>query len=1210
MHIKSMVIDGFKSYAQRTEINGFDKLFNAITGLNGSGKSNILDSICFLLGITNLSHVRATNLQELVYKNGQAGITKATVSITFDNTDKSQCPLGYEQYDEITITRQVVVGGRNKYLINGSNANNTRVQDLFRSVQLNVNNPHFLIMQGRITKVLNMKPPEILAMIEEAAGTRLYESKKEAAQRTIEKKDAKLREIDTILKEDITPTLTKLKDERSSYLEFQKINRELEHLNKLHIAYVFVCVEDKKKRSAEELVEMQDSMQKLKDRIIEIEQQVKDLDNVIAELEKKRDQESGSVMQKLESTLAEKQKQEALVQSAVDNKKEGLKAENKRKKELTKNLTDNTAAVTARSKDLDKLAKELEKLQADSKADQEAHVAAQKHYQAVSAGLSSNDDGEAATLNDQLMTAKTEISNAETETKQAQMRLKHAQQEIKKKQAELKKTEQEYKKDQSTYDNVQQSLKKLESELKKLSYEEGKDEMLAAERRQLSQEVHRLQEHKETLEAKFPQLQFEYKDPEKNFDRNKVHGLVCNLIKVKDVKTATALEVSAGGKLYNVVVDTEVTGKQLLNKGELKRRYTIIPLNKISARAIGPDVIKRAESLVGPDNVQTALSLIGYEKDLQPAMEFVFGFSFVCTDMNTAKKVTYDEKIMKKSVTLEGDSFDPAGTLTGGARAQTSSILEKLAELRDIEDQLMEKGKKLGEVEAELSSIKKVAEKYTQIKQQYDLKLQEVELMKTRMEQGSHHQQLEEINSLQKSIDEQEDMLKRSEETKNKNTSKVKELENKIKNAKALREKELKDAEESVTKAKKNMEDSNKKMKEKYQEVDSIKLEVEELKKEINNYEEQLKTMEQTIKEYEEQIDQHGDKIKEAKEAVKEAQSEVNKQKELLKACNKDIHQKVTEQRNLQKESHNAEITLQELDHKIAKFQKDSKDAAKQVEAMLQQYDWIADEKKYFGQPNTAYDFKANDPKESERRIQKLQEQKDKLAKNVNMRAMNMLGKAEEQYNDLMKKRKIVLNDKAKIAAVILELDQKKNEALKKAWEMVNKDFSSIYSTLLPGARAKLVPPEGQTVLDGLEVKVGFGDVWKESLTELSGGQRSLIALSLILAMLLFKPAPIYILDEVDAALDISHTQNIGQMIKSHFKHSQFIVVSLKDGMFNNANVLFKTKFVDGVSTVTRYVQHAGKAGSTSNKENDNSTARKKQTTNKRARMNESEACA
>merc|ERR1711959_258984 len=128
-----------------------------------------------------------------------------------------------------------------------------------------------------------------------------------------------------------------------------------------------------------------------------------------------------------------------------------------------------------------------------------------------------------------------------------------------------------------------------------------------------------------------------------------------------------------------------------------------------------------------------------------------------------------------------------------------------------------------------------------------------------------------------------------------------------------------------------------------------------------------------------------------------------------------------------------------------------------------------------------------------------------------------------------------------------------------------------IFSTLLPGANAKLEPEEGRSVLDGLCVCVAFNGVWKQSLNELSGGQRSLLALSLVLALLLFKPAPMYILDEIDSALDLSHTQNIGHMIRTHFPHSQFIVVSLKEGMFNHANVLFRTRFVDGTSNVARY---------------------------------------
>ena len=107
MYVKEICLEAFKSYATRTMVPNFDQFFNAITGLNGSGKSNILDSICFVMGITNMQQVMASNLQELVYKQGQAGVTKATVSIVFDNSNRSRSPISYEHYSEITVTRQV-----------------------------------------------------------------------------------------------------------------------------------------------------------------------------------------------------------------------------------------------------------------------------------------------------------------------------------------------------------------------------------------------------------------------------------------------------------------------------------------------------------------------------------------------------------------------------------------------------------------------------------------------------------------------------------------------------------------------------------------------------------------------------------------------------------------------------------------------------------------------------------------------------------------------------------------------------------------------------------------------------------------------------------------------------------------------------------------------------------------------------------------------
>uniref|UniRef100_A0A5F9D6S0 Structural maintenance of chromosomes protein 2 n=1 Tax=Oryctolagus cuniculus TaxID=9986 RepID=A0A5F9D6S0_RABIT len=1083
MHIKSIILEGFKSYAQRTEVNGFDPLFNAITGLNGSGKSNILDSICFLLGISNLSQVRASNLQDLVYKNGQAGITKASVSITFDNSDKKQSPLGFEVHDEITVTRQVVIGGRNKYLINGVNANNTRVQDLFCSVGLNVNNPHFLIMQGRITKVLNMKPPEILSMIEEAAGTRMYEYKKIAAQKTIEKKEAKLKEIKTILEEEITPTIQKLKEERSSYLEYQKVMREIEHLSRLYIAYQFLLAEDTKERSAEELKEMQDKIVKLQEELSENDKKIKALNHEIEELEKRKDKEIGGILRSLEDALAEAQRVNTKSQSAFDLKKKNLASEENKRKELEKNMVEDSKTLAAKEKEVKKITDGLHALQEASSKDAEALAAAQQHFNAVSAGLSSNEDGAEATLAGQMMACKNDISKAQTEAKQAQMKLKHAQQELKNKQAEVKKMDSGYRKDQEAFEAVKRLREKLEAEMKKLNYEENKEESLLEKRRQVSRDISRLKETYEALLARFPNLRFAYKDPEKNWNRNCVKGLVASLISVKDTSATTALELVAGERLYNVVVDTEVTGKKLLEKGELKRRYTIIPLNKISARCIAPETLKVAQNLVGPNNVHVALSLVEYKPELQKAMEFVFGTTFVCDNMDNAKKVAFDKRIMTRTVTLGGDVFDPHGTLSGGARSQAASILMKFKELKDVQDELRIKENELRALEDELSGLKNTAEKYRQLKQQWEMKCEEADLLQTKLQQSSYHKQQEELDALKKTIEESEEILKNTKEIQKKAEEKYEVLENKMKNAEAERERELKDAQKKLDGAKTKADASSKKMKEKQQEVEAITLELEELKREHASYKQQLEAVNEAIKSYEGQI----------------------------------------------------EVMAAEV-------------AKNKVSKMLKDYGWISAERHLFGQPNSAYDFKSNNPKEAGQRLQKLQELKEKLGRNVNMRAMNVLTEAEERYNDLMKKKRIVENDKSKILATIEDLDQKKNQALNIAWQKVNKDFGSIFSTLLPGANAMLAPPEGQTVLDGLEFKVALGNTWKENLTELSGGQRSLVALSLILSMLLFKPAPIYILDEVDAALDLSHTQNIGQMLRTHFTHSQFIVVSLKEG--------------------------------------------------------------
>ena len=204
MHIIEIILEGFKSYPVRTTISAFDPQFNAITGLNGSGKSNIIDAICFVLGISSLQHVRVSNLQELIYKQGNAGVNKASVTLVFDNTNKRTSPPTLMGEDKVVVTRSIF-DGKSKYVLNGKVETADKIKSLFMQIQLNVNNPHFLVMQGRIAQVINMKPEQLLSLIEEASGTSLYENRKLASLKIIQKKQSKLDEISSIVLQEITP---------------------------------------------------------------------------------------------------------------------------------------------------------------------------------------------------------------------------------------------------------------------------------------------------------------------------------------------------------------------------------------------------------------------------------------------------------------------------------------------------------------------------------------------------------------------------------------------------------------------------------------------------------------------------------------------------------------------------------------------------------------------------------------------------------------------------------------------------------------------------------------------------------------------------------------------------------------------------------------------------------------------------------------------
>mmetsp|Transcript_11304 Transcript_11304/g.17322 ORF Transcript_11304/g.17322 Transcript_11304/m.17322 type:complete len:1217 (-) Transcript_11304:80-3730(-) len=1173
MYIQEVVIDGFKSYAHKTVVQGFDPHFNAITGLNGSGKSNILDSICFVLGITNLSQVRAGSLSELVYKQGQAGVNKATVTIVFNNEEEATSPVGYEQHSEVTVTRQVLIGGKSKYLINGRNAPANQVQNLFHSVQLNVNNPHFLIMQGRITKVLNMKPHEILGMVEEAAGTRMYENKRVAAIKTIDKKQMKVDELNSVLSEEITPTLERLRGEKHNYLKWSKNNADIERIQRFVIANDYVQARKALDGNVEGVSEMEEKVDNLQAQAEEGRQEILTKENEISDKTTKLAGEFDSKLKSMKSTEEKISKELVKVTSAWQNSKSVVQSAEEDLQAAKELVIETQKTVESKQASIDKDSRLIESEKQEALEAETQHEQLQLDYQNMNAGISSSQGDEAGTLPQQIAKAHSDSKTAEARAKQAEMKMKHLTKTLKTTKKDLDREAKSAEKLSNKKIKALENVEDITRDISKLSFSEEEYNCLEREKIELDAATSELQDTVETLSAQLEgRLRFNYADPVRGFDRSKVKGFVAKLVKVKNTKTATALEVVAGSKLYQVVVDDSITGRALLNKGKLERRVTIVPLDKIQGRRVTSMTCQRANDIAkSQDSTSSpAIELVGFDEEVRTAMEYVFGSTLVVDGMKAANQIC--DATRTRTVTLDGDVYDPSGTISGGSNNNLGSTLSKLTELATAQTEFDEKRARLSVVDDKLNSLKSAFGQFEKLSQNLELANAELAAAEKHLSQTKFGMILEKhdamVNDIEKAQAEFEEMTKEKEEK----WQLHQELQEREQELTQQREEKLSQICEAVQQAKHTAAEKAKSAREAESRAETLRLELESVKSELAAAEEAMNLANKAVEEANNAESEVQIKVGEVNVRYESAKSDLNEAERSIAELSKELCSLKSERNDLQKHVDELELEAKKMKVQISKIEKDRANAEKAVAHMLKKYSWIESEKAAFGVEGGDYDFSTMNVSDLKSQLRDLESEQDTLSKKINKKVMGMIEKAEAEYTELLRKRKVVENDKKKIQAVIEELDVKKKTELERTWVKVNRDFGSMFSTLLPGTSAKLEPPEGLEAWEGLEVKVAFGNVWKESLSELSGGQRSLIALSLILSLLLFKPAPMYILDEVDAALDLSHTQNIGNMLKTHFSQSQFIVVSLKEGMFNNANVIFRTKFVDGVSNVTKTI--------------------------------------
>lgn len=948
-------------------------------------------------------------------------------------------------------------------------------------------------MQGRITKVLNMKAVEILAMIEEAAGTRMFEDRRDKALKTMAKKEMKLQEISSLLRDEIEPKLEKLRTEKRAFLDFQQTQNDMERLTRVVYAHDYVKYRERIDQSATDLETKKQRQKDLEDAAVRLKSEISHLEEDVKRVKAQRDKElkKGGKAQALEDDVKKHSNELVRLATVVDLKKSSKAEEEERKTAVQKNVAELEATLKEKTKAYEKMKAKYDAAKEENEKQSQDAESKEELLQTLQTGVASK-EGQESGYQGQLQDAKNRAAAAATEQEQAKIKVAHLEKRIKEEEPRAKKAKEQNAGLLRDLEGLKAQSQKLEAQLSKLGFEPGQEEELYKQESSLQQSIRNLRQEADALKRRVANIDFNYADPTPNFDRSKVKGLVAQLFTLdkEHIRAGTALEICAGGRLYNVVVDSEVTGTQLLQGGKLRKRVTIIPLNKISAFKASAQTIATAQK-IAPGKVDLALSLVGYDDEVSAAMEYVFGNTLVCHDAETAKRVTFDPNVRMRSITLDGDAYDPSGTLSGGSAPNSSGVLVTLQKLNEINRQLWEAEGSLRDLQARISREKSKLDQARKIKQDLDLKSHETKLAEEQISGNSSSSIIQEVENMKETIAQLKSDSAEAKKRQAEASADVKRIDKDMKDFENNKDSKLVELQTALDKLRASLVKNSGTVKSLQKELQGAQLDSEQVSGDLAAAREQLQEVELAIESQEQEINDILRKRGDLQKTHDMAQAELDDERAKLTGFDDELN--ALEDATRSKNARIAEegLELQKLGHQVDKFHKEKQGLVARLAELEEKHEWIVEEKDNLGRVGTAYDFTGQNIGECKGTLKTLTDRFQGMKKKINPKVMNMIDSVEKKEVGLKHMMKTVVRDKRKIEETIVSLDDYKKRALLETWQKVNADFGQIFSELLPGGSfAKLDPPEGKTINEGLEVKVCLGKVWKQSLTELSGGQR------------------------------------------------------------------------------------------------------------------------
>ena len=1196
MYLKKLILQGFKSFPEKIVLS-FTKGITSVVGPNGSGKSNISDAVRWVLGEQSVKNLRGGKMEDFIFAGTETRkpLGFAEVSMVIDNED-FKLPM---DFSEITITRRVFRSGESEYKINNVSCRLKDIHELFMDTGIGKEG-YSIIGQGRIDEILNSKGDGRRLLFEEATGIVKFRTRRDETLVKIEKERENLNRVEDIICE-LESKIEPL------FLESEKAKKYIELVDNLKKARVNIFLIDVQ-RTEKTINEFEVNIKNIDEEIILtnnkkifLENQISNLKEAISQISLQFDSTNGYLAE-LRSKIEQKENDILLVKEKntyITREIERLENETEKDFFQTEKL----------NSEKEELIQKLNEFHAELKKSEELLDENQQEFDRLNEEIKEREN----TI-EEFNTEIIELYKKETELNGALNNLNAMYDGLEERKEQLNDLKNENKVYWETYVNEEKNndeeLSKIVNEQsgikEKLEFLEtsktdfsNKLNVVLSEKNQVSLKINEtssklniIRELKEDFEGYYASVKAILKEKQNNKNFSFVHGALGELIDVPQ-ELETAIEIALGGTLQNIVTTNENGAKQAIDflKRTNKGRATFLPLNVIRGKKLQneAEIMQNASAngIVG-----IASDLVNYEKTYENIILNALGKTVICDTIDNAIALSRKYKNSFRIVTMNGELLNVGGSMSGGSISKkTTNIFGRGRQLQALEEEYTTLNGKLKSIvlqENDLNfEINKVSESYN----------------KNNLLYQENETKLRELKENEFKIKEKLNSFKEKEETFAIEDKQL--MEQIFHTNKDLREKEngIEDIKNAIIEHKKKLED--------FQSLASAELEdkdirinkLMDIKVLISSLTENVKSTEVNIKKVDGEMENKRNEKISKENSVKSQNEKLSQNEELTLRIQKEKEELLNNQKDKTDEISKIVIKRNELNEDLTDNEKEEKELLekfglleKEKTKLDMRKEQVSEKRKnlfdtmwndYEITYQQALRFKEElETKESEKNLLETESQEfetDSQKENLNEENINELYKKEsaikneiknlgqvnpgsideyketkERFEFLSSQRDDIAEAEEKLKSLIKELTDLMSKQFLEQFELISKNFNEVFSNMFEGGEAYLKLADETNILQSpIEIIAKPPGKKLQNMNLLSGGERALTAIALLFGILIMKPSPFCILDEIEAALDEANVARFANFIVQLKKEIQFIVITHRKGTMEVADVLY-----------------------------------------------------